>query len=57
MTMQNNQNRRPGFLQSAKGQVRLLVVAMPRDARPLASGRFSLLLALEVALVWRAAAD
>ena len=28
-----------------------------RDARPLASGRFSLVLALEVALVWRAAAN
>ena len=28
-----------------------------RDARPLASGRLSSVLALEVALVWRAAAD
>jgi hypothetical protein len=26
--MQNDQNRRPGFLQSATGQVRLLVVAV-----------------------------
>jgi len=28
-----------------------------RDARPLASGRLSSVLALEIALVWRAAAD
>jgi hypothetical protein len=28
MTMQNDQNRRPGFLQSATGQVRLLIAAI-----------------------------
>jgi hypothetical protein len=27
MTMQDDQNRLPGFLQSASGQVRLLIVA------------------------------